>query len=57
MRAWKQLSNTITITYHVLQSLILLMMLGDIRWNTGAVHYIVRFRYQRMNVTILYLKD
>ena len=26
------------------------------RWNTSAVHNIVRFRYQRMNVTILYLK-
>ena len=26
------------------------------RWNTSAVHNIVRFRYQRMDVTILYLK-
>ena len=26
------------------------------RWNTRAVHNIVLFLYQRMNVTILYLK-
>ena len=26
------------------------------RWTTSAVHDIVRFRYQRMNVTILYSK-
>ena len=25
------------------------------KWNTSAVHDIVRFRNQRMNVTILYL--
>ena len=26
------------------------------KWNTSAAHDIVRYRYQRMNVTILYLK-
>ena len=26
------------------------------RWNTSSVHNIVRFRYQPMSVTILYLK-
>ena len=64
MRVLKQLSNTITVTSGQLLSRVTVVNIRDVRshgrnthrWNTSAVHNIVRFRYQRMNVTILYSK-
>ena len=59
MRAWNQLSNTIIVTSGQQLSHVTVVNghMGEThtqRWNTNAVHDILRFRYQRMNITMLY---
>ena len=51
-RAWKQPSNTITVTSGWKLLRVTVIMLGTMWENTSTVDYIIRFLYQRMNVTI-----